>query len=1448
MPEHRTPARRTADGKVGRRIGKDTAPAFPIVVIGASAGGLDACMWLMDAMPSMTGMAFVLIQHLDPNHKSLIVELLAKHTVLTVIEAADGMRVGPEHVYVIPPGRYVALDQGKLRVVPPTAKHGSRLPFDYMLRSLSSAAQAACIVLSGTGADGSLGLRTVKDRGGLVIAQDPNEAEYDGMPRSAIATGLVDRVLGVAAMPAALRSRFEEDSTEATAQHGEEGPNREGLAAILALVHERTGQDFTLYKPGTLMRRIERRMAMASFRPTQLGRYLKTLETDPAEVDQLAKDLLINVTSFFRDPEVFQLLVETIIPELLQARAPEAQIRVWIAGCSTGEEAYSLAMVFQEQCLAGETPVKLQMFASDLDADAVAVARDGLYPLAIADDVTPERLARFFVKEDLGYRVVAELRAAVVFAVQDVLTDPPFSRLDMISCRNLLIYLGTEAQAKVISFFHFALRNGGVLLLGGSEMAGDKGGRFKPISKSARLYRHVSGGGSGGLRFGEPDALRLPGRPGQLGRPTRHAVLAELCTRYVLDNHAPTTLIVNLKHDILYSAGPTEKYLRVGPGAPTHDVLSLVREGTRLRLRRALQRAAQEDARITVPAARDGQRAAFEIEVQPIVHEGERLLLICFQDNAARHAGGAAAVPAADRPRVAELEHELAQLRTELQNATHDLETSSQEQKAINEEALSVNEEFQSTNEELLTSKEELQSLNEELTALNNQLQETLEQQRTTSNDLQNVLYSTEVATLFLDIELNIRFFTPATQALFHVIQSDVGRPLADLRSLATDSTLSDDAQMVLRTLTPTEREIEAPGGVWFRRRILPYRTHASGVEGVVITFNDITTRKVAAKALERAKQEADQANTAKSRFLAAASHDLRQPLQTLALLQGLLAASVEGEKNQRLLARVDDTLGAMSGLLNTLLDINQIEAGIVQARMVPFALDDLLQRLRDEFAYHAAAQGLTLRLVPSHAWVESDQRLLEQMLRNLLSNALKYTKRGRVLLGCRRHGEWVRIEVWDTGIGIAENELASIFDEYRQVETSTQERGPGLGLGLSIVARLGDLLGHPVRVRSRLGKGSVFSIEMKRAPTPDGAHEAGPSLATPRIKRRPDRGSVLVLEDEEGLRELIALALSEGGHRPLAVANGPDALALVAGGSRPDVILSDYHLSNGMDGLAVVAQLRARLGPSVPAILLTGDISAETLRRIADQGCTRLNKPVKMAELMRAIAAVLATRPVLPPGPAPVPGVAGPGVITIVDDDGAVRGALRDTLEGVGYGVQDFASAEAFMVHHRAASGHGDSLCLLIDGHLPGMSGLDLLTQLRADGDRSPAIIITGRGDVHMAVAAMQAGAMDFIEKPAGTAELLASIERAQERGQGKRAVWQRDARAQIEGLTRRQQEIMALVLAGQPSKNIAADLGISQRTVENHRATIMQKTGATSLPALARLALAAAGPMGAD
>jgi two-component system, chemotaxis family, CheB/CheR fusion protein len=1553
---------------------------FLVVGLGASAGGLEALFKFFDALPPDTGMAFVLIQHLDPTHNSMMVGLLAGHTAMTVLEAADRMPIERDHVYVIPPGAYLSIREGALRLTRPRERHGARMPFDFFLRSLAEdcGGRAVCAVLSGTGTDGSAGLTAIRDKGGLVIVQDPEDAAHDGMPRSALMTGTVDLVLPVAEIPAALVKYSRKSSRQAHL-----GPQRTksapadgadaGLADFIDLLRAHTAHDFALYKEGTLLRQIQRRMAMASIK--DIGGYLNTIRNNSDEIDLLAKGMLINVTRFFRDEAAFKVLAETVVPELIRWQPLDKPIRIWDAGCSTGEETYSIAMLFLEEIASSKRNVKLQVFASDVDNDAVAIARNGLYPESICKDVSPQRLERFFVKEDHSYRVTRELREVVVLTTQDLLADAPFSRLDFVCCRNVLIYLRPEVQKKVVSLFHFALREGGILVLGASEAIGDFSDRFEPIFKKQRIFRH--------LGRSRPGEVVFPIAPGEGGRTTHpssreprsaspRTKAGDLARQALLDAYAPASVLINAGHEGLYYFGPIDRYLKVAAGEASRDLLAMARDGLRTKLRAAIRQAGREHACAVVGGAqvdRNGNPVAVSVSVQPVLTDGEEFLLVSFSDEPEHKISGKEGAEAVDPPHVVQLERELDATRKELESAIHDLETANDELTATNEEAMSVNEELQSTNEELETSKEELQSLNEELTALNSQLNETIERQRATANDLRNTMNSSEIAMLFLDGNLEIRHFTPAARTMFSVIASDIGRPLADLASLTNDTRLLADAGAVLAGNVPPNREVEADDGAWYTRRILPYRTQDDQVEGVVVTFadiserktaeraieaarsysdsiintirqplvvlddelyvisaspsfydtfsvepeetvgrqldavddgrldiaalrsflgrlrlgegviedheievelpargrrsllvnaleireeplatrkilvtiDDITERKRASETLEAAKRIAEQANLGKSRFLAAASHDLRQPLQTLSLLRGILGKRIKDQSGSRLVAKLDETLSAMSGMLNTLLDINQLEAGIVRPEIVEFQIGTLLDRLRTEFAYHATAKDLGWHVVASSLNVCTDPRLLEQMLRNLLANAAKYTERGKVMLGCRRRGDKLRIEVWDTGIGIPAGQLKAIFEEFHQLDNAARERSRGLGLGLSIVQRIGDLLGHAIDVRSWPGCGSVFAIEVplgknqQRLPSGAKGIEAitGPT------------GAILIVEDDPAVREMLVMLFEGEGHQAIAVAGSNEPLALAARGALlPDVIVADYNLPGDLTGVEVIAQLRESLHHEIPAIILTGDISSDTLRKIADAGCLHLSKPAEPETLTQKIQSLLAAkqRPaarenlqeavVAATGPRPT--------VFVVDDDRSVRDAMQELLQERDHTAETYASGEAFL----AADRPDRKGCLVVDALMPGMGGIALLERLKSGNRGLPAIMVTGHGDIVMAVRAMKAGAADFLEKPIRPDELLASIERALERTQdsAKLSAWRKTAAERIARLTPRERDVMDRVVKGHPNKIIADDLGISQRTVENHRAAVMKRTGVATLPDLIRLVMAAA------
>ena len=830
---------------------EDSALNFPVVGLGASAGGLEALTHFLQAMPSECGLAFVIVHHADPHHESLMVELLAKHTSMPVTFARDHERVAPNHIYVIPPNSYLALDSGELRVTPPEARHGMRVPIDFFLRSLASAQRerSIAIILSGTGSDGALGVKAVKENGGMVMAQDPSEAGHDGMPRSAIATRAVDHVLPVTQMPARLigyaRHPYVKNGEPPTVL-GDRA--RADLANIIAFLKTQSPINFESYKEGTLLRRIERRMGLRHVEDS--AHYHAFLKEHSEEAAQLCKDLLISVTSFFRDSAVFEDLADNVLPDLVRRHPTDRPLRAWVAGCATGEEAYSIAMLLIETVSALRRDVKIQVFASDIDEDALATAREGRYPDSIEADVSSARLQRFFVKEDHTYRVTPELREAIIFARQNLLSQPPFSKLDLILCRNVLIYLNPSAQERILSIFHFALSEGGALVLGLSETVGSRADLFQPISKKHRMFartgrshfRHI-----GYPISSAPVALSSPAGLNMAEKPRRLS-LSDLSQRTLLEHYAPAAVLINEKLEVLYFHGTTDCYLRMPAGEPRHALLAMAREGLAGELGGAVREARQRCEKMVRSATvrRDGQSCPVTIVVHPIEAADEPLMLVTFADRAVLVPEQAPSVSAADQGALCLLEQELKSTKQELQSTIADLERSNEELKAANEEAMSMNEEFQATNQELETSREELQSLNEALTTLNAQLQQKIDEERALSDDLSNLLASSDIATVFLDSGLRIKRFTPPATKLFSLIASDVGRPFADISQRVEDPELLGDVAGVLGDLRPRKREIRGTNGNWYNRRILPYCTRENKVDGVVITFADVSESKTA--------------------------------------------------------------------------------------------------------------------------------------------------------------------------------------------------------------------------------------------------------------------------------------------------------------------------------------------------------------------------------------------------------------------------------------------------------------------------------------------------------------------------------------------------------------------------------------------------------------------------
>ncbi|MCX6233305.1 MAG: PAS domain-containing protein [Bacteroidetes bacterium] len=867
-----------------------TNAGFPIVGIGASAGGLAAFEAFFSALPadSDPGMAFVLVQHLAPDHKSILTDLVKRYTRMQVFEVEDGTVVRPNCAYIIPPNHDMAFLNGALQLLEPSAPRGQRLPIDFFFRSLAQdqRERAICIVLSGTGSDGTLGVRAVKGEGGMVMAQNPESTEFDGMPRSAIATGLVDFILPPAEMPAQLIAYGAHAFGKIPRYMTVPVLKAENaLKKTFILLRAQTGHDFSHYKPNTIIRRIERRMAVNQIE--NIDKYVLYLQQNPSEVEALFRDLLIGVTSFFRDLEAFASLEKQVIPRLFAGKHSGAFVRVWVPGCSTGEEAYSIAILLQEHIEALKQSFKVQVFATDIDKQALDTARAGVYTENIAADISPERLAHFFTQESDGgaFCIHKSIRDMLVFSEQDLVKDPPFSKLDLISCRNLLIYMDGELHKKLIPLFHYALNPGGFLFLGTSETVGQFTEFYAMMDRKWKLYHRkedVHGALHAAMgRFLPPltEEVIVPRATGKAPGESKFP-LRELVEQALLQEYAPVGALVNARGDIFYLHGRTGTYLEPAPGeAGINNILKMAREGLRREMTTALRKAVAGRKPVLCQGLRvktNGNFTTVNLTIQPVAAGTDAVLpgmaqsgvapplfLVVFEDIPAADperfaktatmetVDGMIGNPTDSDARIKALKQELRAKEEYLQTTNEELETSNEELKSSNEEMQSVNEELQSTNEELETSKEELQSVNEELATVNTELQTKVSDLSRANNDMNNLLAGTGIGTIFVDHQLRILRFTPVVTPIINLILTDVGRPVTHIVSnLVGYDRLGADVQDVLKSLIPKELEVQTLAGMWYMMRILPYRTLDNVIEGAVITFADNTEIKKARELL----------------------------------------------------------------------------------------------------------------------------------------------------------------------------------------------------------------------------------------------------------------------------------------------------------------------------------------------------------------------------------------------------------------------------------------------------------------------------------------------------------------------------------------------------------------------------------------------------------------------
>lgn len=847
------------------------APTPPVVAIGASAGGLEAIKEFLEATPEDTGACFVFVQHLDPVHKSMLPELLRRCTSMNVLQASDNLSPQPNTVVLIPPNTTLTYTRGLLHIERPAPPRQHRTPIDTFFESVAKdlGEYAICVLLSGTGSDGTHGLSLVKEAGGLTMVQDPTTAKYDSMPRNALATGFVDHELAPAAMPAVLLEHLRkmEHLPWSGAVRGELRQELvSNLSKICSVLRTRTGHEFRDYKEGTIIRRIHRRMQVLNIDDPE--EYVGSLREDPTEVTKLLREILISVTSFFRDPPAFAVLAEAVIQPMVSAAKSGSALRIWVPGCASGEEAYTIAMLIHDRAEAEEKRLKIQLFATDIDEQALETARRGHYADGVLAHVPDRYRTRYFRQEGTGYRVVDDIREICIFSTQSVIKDPPFSRIDLLSCRNLLIYLNSDLQDRLIPIFHYALHPGGVLFLGSSENVTKHTKLFQTIDAKWRIFRRKE---SSELThapfpiralFGPTELRQQPTVAHSADRSRQPATVA-FAERLILDRLGPAYAIVSQERDVLYTGGDIESYLMVPKGVATHDLLAMIKPEMRMDVRAILHRTvsnATEETRNNVLIKDDGKLKRVRIQCAPLQKDGEHYTYIIVFHNCGEYDSSESLHPESDEHSTVEaLERELVATKEYLQTTTEELESSNEELKSANEELMSMNEELQSSNEELETSKEELQSVNEELETVNSELASKVDELSQSNSDLENLFESTDIATLFLDRSLRVRRFTPKAKDIFHLIEADVGRAITDIVPRIETPVIEDLVKEVLNSQQPIRTEVHLRGeNRTFMMRILPYRTSVGVIDGIVATFVDISDLAHAEAAAKRRAVQQD--------------------------------------------------------------------------------------------------------------------------------------------------------------------------------------------------------------------------------------------------------------------------------------------------------------------------------------------------------------------------------------------------------------------------------------------------------------------------------------------------------------------------------------------------------------------------------------------------------------
>ncbi|MEO1529797.1 MAG: chemotaxis protein CheB [Planctomycetota bacterium] len=1063
---------------------------FFVVGIGASAGGLEALEQFFDNMPKTLDLAFVVVQHLSPDFKSLMDELLARHTTMPIHRVEDGMEVERGGIYLIPPKKNMALSDGRLMLTDQDTSGGLNLPIDLFFRSLAQdlGPKGIAVVLSGTGSDGSRGIRDVYSAGGLVLAQSIESAGFDGMPKNAIATGICHRVMDSTHLPEFINEYIKDPNAVLSRDATLDEPVKPGgeLSAIFSLFRGRFGLDFSEYREGTIRRRIERRMQL--IRCNRMIDYVDKIRIDANELEILYRDLLVEVTQFFRDPQAFDRLRSEVVPAIFDhpERNPEDEIRIWVAGCATGEEAYSIAILFHEEATRRNVLPYIKVFATDVHRSSLEIASAGVYPSDAIESVPEQSRQRYFLNHGAVHQVSPELRKLVIFAPQNMVNDPPFTRIDLITCRNVLIYLKPEVQKRVLSLFHFGLHAKGFLFLGSSESVGDLSRELETVDQHWRIYQKV-----------RDVRIRAPGQSVPLAAPMLTSIrasniqpliapgAAETETRVMedlLDRYVPPSFLVNRHYELVHSFGDARRILMQPKGRPSLELLKLVEGDLRMAISTALHRCAREGTKVVLEGVRmasEGSEIA-QVSVEPHGTTEDGLYLICIEpmETSPEPLTPGEQFRADDHAaqRIVDLERELEFKKESLQTTVEELESSNEELQSTNEELVAANEELQSTNEEL-------HSVNEELYTVNAEHQRKIDELTHLTADMNNLIRSTDIGTVFLDRALRIRRFTPAISSAFDILEQDIGRPIDQFAYRFDNPDLIDQAKRVIETGDPFEEEIRIrDGNQVYLKRMLPYQAADGGIDGVVITFTDISkVVQARQQSLER-REHLERVTRDLQDFIYAVSHDLQAPLRQV---QSALTGFVENapEELAGLCAQaagpVAHRVANMETVLRCLLEHSRVESR--GKPRVETDLNEVFQNVLERHRPLIEKTGARIRAetLPS---VIGDAEQLERVFWHLIDNAIKYTRARTpdIQMTVEHVGQMVRIHVQDNGIGIQPQHRHEIFIIFKRLEF--MEEVDGDGFGLSLCSRILDRHNGRISVDSNAGHGSTFSVEFESA------------------------------------------------------------------------------------------------------------------------------------------------------------------------------------------------------------------------------------------------------------------------------------------------------------------------------------------------------------------------------